>query len=64
MTHWAAEETDDPTYADARNFFKVEQWTTDDFGFSNRHLSKRAKARASMTPITFFARKLTYPASN
>jgi hypothetical protein len=25
-----AEETDDPTYADERNFFKVERWTRND----------------------------------
>jgi hypothetical protein len=25
-----AEETDDPVYANVRNFYKVEQWTDDD----------------------------------
>ena len=27
---WSNEETDDPHYADARGFFKVELWTPDD----------------------------------
>jgi hypothetical protein len=27
---WAEEETDNPVYADDRNFFKVEHWTDDD----------------------------------
>jgi hypothetical protein len=28
--HWTEEETHDPIRADARNFFKVEEWTADD----------------------------------
>jgi hypothetical protein len=27
MTDWSNEETDDPLYADDRNFYKVELWT-------------------------------------
>ena len=26
---WLSEETDDPLYADDRNFYKVEKWTAD-----------------------------------
>ena len=26
---WSREETDDPNYADERNFYKVERWTKD-----------------------------------
>jgi hypothetical protein len=26
---WSDEETDDPPYADERNFYKVEKWTFD-----------------------------------
>ena len=26
---WSHEQTDDPNYADARNFYKVERWTKD-----------------------------------
>ena len=26
---WPAEETDDPLYADRRNFYKVEKWSRD-----------------------------------
>jgi hypothetical protein len=29
MTDWSAEETDDPAYADRRNFYKVEKWSRD-----------------------------------
>jgi hypothetical protein len=29
-TDWAIEETDDPLYADNRNFYKVEKWSKDD----------------------------------
>jgi hypothetical protein len=29
MNHWSNEETDDPIYADTRNFYKVEKWTRD-----------------------------------
>jgi hypothetical protein len=27
---WSNEETDDPLYADRRNFYKVEKWSKDD----------------------------------
>jgi hypothetical protein len=27
--NWSDEETDDPDYADKRNFYKVEQWSKD-----------------------------------
>jgi hypothetical protein len=27
--YWSAEETDDPLYADRRNFYKVEKWSKD-----------------------------------
>jgi hypothetical protein len=27
---WSSEETDDPLYADRRNFYKVEKWSKDD----------------------------------
>ena len=27
MTDWSDEQTDDPLYADDRNFYKVEKWT-------------------------------------
>jgi hypothetical protein len=29
MTSWSDEETDDPHYADRRNFYKVEKWSRD-----------------------------------
>jgi hypothetical protein len=28
--HWSDEETDNPLYADERNFYKVERWSKDD----------------------------------
>jgi hypothetical protein len=30
MSTWSDEETDDPTHADRRNFYKVEKWSKDD----------------------------------
>jgi hypothetical protein len=29
MSGWSHEETDDPVYADRRNFYKVEKWSRD-----------------------------------
>ena len=29
MSDWSDEETDDPVYADRRNFYKVEKWSRD-----------------------------------
>jgi len=29
MSNWSDEETDDPTHADRRNFYKVEKWSQD-----------------------------------
>jgi hypothetical protein len=29
MSDWSDEETDNPLYADDRNFYKVEKWTRD-----------------------------------
>jgi hypothetical protein len=29
-SHWSDEETDNPVYADERNFYKVERWSKDD----------------------------------
>jgi hypothetical protein len=29
MSGWSDEETDDPVYADRRNFYKVEKWSRD-----------------------------------
>ena len=29
MNDWSDEETDDPLYADQRNFYKVEKWSRD-----------------------------------
>ena len=29
MTDWSEEETDNPLYADDRNFYQVEKWTKD-----------------------------------
>jgi hypothetical protein len=29
MSDWSDEETDDPLYADRRNFYKVEKWSRD-----------------------------------
>jgi hypothetical protein len=29
MNDWSDEETDDPVYADRRNFYKVEKWSQD-----------------------------------
>jgi hypothetical protein len=30
MSDWSDEETDNPLYADERNFYKVERWSKDD----------------------------------
>jgi hypothetical protein len=30
MSDWSDEQTDDPHYADDRNFYKVEKWSKDD----------------------------------
>ena len=30
MSNWSDEETDEPLYADDRNFYKVELWTKDE----------------------------------
>jgi hypothetical protein len=30
MSDWSDDETDDPLYADDRNFYKVELWTMDE----------------------------------
>ena len=29
MSNWSDDETDDPHYADRRNFYKVEKWSRD-----------------------------------
>ena len=29
MSHWSNEETENPLYADDRNFYKLEKWTKD-----------------------------------
>jgi hypothetical protein len=29
IENWSHEETDDPLYADRRNFYKVEKWSRD-----------------------------------
>jgi hypothetical protein len=36
---WSHEETDDPLYADRRNFYKVEKWSRD-----RRHKSRQGAA--------------------
>jgi hypothetical protein len=33
MNDWSDEETDDPLYADRRNFYKVEKWSRDGLRF-------------------------------
>jgi hypothetical protein len=50
----SAEETDDPTYADERNFFKVEKWTRNDLHVEVMlHAgSSIEKARAVFNKIT------------
>ena len=45
MSGWSDEETDDPIYADRRNFYKVEQWSRDgqhvlDLVFAGSRLDK------------------------
>ena len=45
MSGWSDEETDDPSHADRRNFYKVEQWSKDgmrvmDFVFAGASLDK------------------------
>ena len=34
MNSWSDEETDDPLYAERRNFFKVEKWSATACGSS------------------------------
>jgi hypothetical protein len=48
MGDWFDEETDDPTHADRRNYYKVEKWTRDGqriaelvFGGSSLHKARR-----------------------
>ena len=45
---WSHEETDDPLYADQRNFYKVEKWSRDGqrvnemlFAMLRRHISEQ-----------------------
>jgi len=33
--HWSYEETDEPLYADRRNFYKVEKWSRDDLNLAS-----------------------------
>ncbi len=47
MSDWTDEETDDPHYADRRNFYKVEKWSRDGLRvmmllYAGSNLDKRA----------------------
>jgi hypothetical protein len=53
---WSTEETDDPLYADRRNFYKVEKWSRDGLRvelmlFAGNSLDK-ARASSSVRPST------------
>ena len=41
MSDWSDEETDDPVYADRRNFYKVEKWS---------RVGHEAQARPGIAP--------------
>ncbi len=53
MTDWSDEETDDPHYADRRNFYKVEKWSRDK---ARRIFERTTKHRP---PIRLTVRKRT-----
>ena len=54
MSDWSDEETDDPTHADRRNFYKVEKWSHDgqrvvDMLFAGSNLDKARRIFDRMT---------------
>jgi hypothetical protein len=54
MSDWSDEETDDPTHADRRNFYKVEKWSRDgqrvvDMLFAGSNLDKARRIFDRMT---------------
>ena len=54
MSDWSDEETDDPTHADRRNFYKVEKWSRDgqrvvDMVFAGSNLDKARRIFERMT---------------
>jgi hypothetical protein len=54
MSDWSDEETDDPTHADRRNFYKVEKWSRDgqrvvDMLFAGSNLDKERRIFERMT---------------
>ena len=54
MSDWSDEETDDPTHADRRNFYKVEKWSRDgqrvvDMLFAGSNLDKARRIFERMT---------------
>jgi hypothetical protein len=54
MSNLSDEETDDPTHADRRNFYKVEQWSKDgqrviDLAFAGSNLDKARRIFERMT---------------
>ena len=68
MGHWSDEETDDPLYADQRNFYKVEKWTKDGtkidrMMYAGNNLDKArdvfAKATKRRPPIRLTIRQRT-----
>jgi len=49
--HWSHEETDDPLYADRRNFYKVEKWSRDGQRIApERHLAPTQSRRVTPMP--------------
>jgi hypothetical protein len=46
VNDWSIEETDEPLYADDRNFYKVEQWTKDELHIVRLHYAGNSLERA------------------
>ena len=46
--HWSHEETDDPLYADRRNFYKVERWSRDGLYIEEMLFAGNSLAKAQL----------------
>jgi hypothetical protein len=67
VSDWSNEETDDPYYADVRNFYKVERWTKDRLHIllcagNNLHKARDIFAkRGSRLPTCLIVNPLNFP---